>query len=349
MKQWISLLLALVLSLALALPAGAAPPEQEEAAAWQLYYMGLFQGTDTDAEGFPVFSLDRSPTRAQGVTMLVRLLGQEEDALAGTWTTPFQDVPDWAAPYVGYAYEKGLTNGKSETRFDPDSTIRASEYLTFVLRALGYVSGTDFAWDSAWTLSDKLGITHGEYNASTTSFDRGDVAWISVRALPAPCKDSEQTLEELLADRGIQYNAGRCTWEEECVTCQKDKMVFSLTPTCCESKEVYTSFEVTSATANGLPCEIEQYPTAAKVKEQCQKISRKEDQTVTLPDAFSLVYLRYDEAAAKEAATETVTANLVTYPVITFKLHCTGTLPDGTQVEELVRLDYYIDGYDGIF
>ena len=80
MKQWISLLLALVLSLALALPAGAAPPEQEEAAAWQLYYMGLFQGTDTDAEGFPVFSLDRSPTRAQGVTMLVRLLGQEEDA-----------------------------------------------------------------------------------------------------------------------------------------------------------------------------------------------------------------------------------------------------------------------------
>ena len=71
------------------------------------------------------------------------------------------------------------------------------------------------------------------------------------------------------------------------------------------------------------------------MKEQCQKISRKEDQTVTLPDAFSLVYLRYDEAAAKEAATETVTANLVTYPVITFKLHCTGTLPDGTQVEEL--------------
>lgn len=129
-----------------------------------------------------------------------------------------------------------------------------------------------------------------------------------------------------MADRGIQYNAGRCTWEEECVTCQKDKMVFSLTPTR-ESKEVYTSFEVTSATANGLPCEIEQYPTAAKVKEQCQKISRKEDQTVTLPDAFSLVYLRYDEAAAKEAATETVTANLVTYPVITFKLHCTAPCP----------------------
>ncbi len=60
MKQWISLLLALVLSLAWPFRWGRTP-EQEEAAAWQLYYMGLFQGTDTDAEGFPVFSLDRSP------------------------------------------------------------------------------------------------------------------------------------------------------------------------------------------------------------------------------------------------------------------------------------------------
>ena len=200
MKQWISLLLALVLSLALALPAGAAPPEQEEAAARQLYNMGLFQGTDTDAEGFHVLSQDRSPTRAQGVTMLVRLLGQEEDALAGTWTTPFQDVPDWAAPYVGYAYEKGLTNGKSESRFDPDSTIRASEYLTFVLRALGYVSGTDFAWDSAWTLTDTLGMTSGQYNAKTNgSFLRAAAALVSVFALSTAGKAGKTLYETIFS------------------------------------------------------------------------------------------------------------------------------------------------------
>ena len=44
MKQWISLLLALVLSLALALPAGAAPPEQEEAAAWGIEVLPLESG-----------------------------------------------------------------------------------------------------------------------------------------------------------------------------------------------------------------------------------------------------------------------------------------------------------------
>lgn len=107
MKQWISLLLALVLSLALALPAGAAPPEQEEAAAWQLYYMGLFQGTDTDAEGFPVFSLDRSPTRAQGVTMLVRLLGQEEDAWRAHGPPPSRMSPTGPRPMSAMPMKRG--------------------------------------------------------------------------------------------------------------------------------------------------------------------------------------------------------------------------------------------------
>lgn len=348
MKKIATFFFTLVLGLSLAVPTLAAPAEEAEAAAWQLYYMGLFLGTSTDEEGFPVFSLEETPTRAQGVTMLVRLIGQEKAALEGNWTTPFRDVPAWAAPYVGYAYAKGLTNGTSPTQFSPQSPISASEYLTFVLRALGYDSGTDFAWDSAWTLSDKLGITKGAYNAATTAFDRGDVAWISASALSAKGKGSDTTLEAMLADQGIRYDAGRCLWEEDCVTSQKDRIVFSFSPTE-ESQEAYTSFQVTSATANGLPCQITQYTTPAQVKAQCQQISRKEGTTVTLPNAFSLVSLGYDESAAKQAATEMVTANQLSYPVITFKLHCTGTLPDGTVVKELVTLAYYIDGYDGVF
>ena len=86
---------------------------------------------------------------------------------------------------------------------------------------------------------------------------------------------------------------------------------------------------------------LSQLPTEALKTSQAQEDAARRKQADTAAAAA--------DAAAKEAATETVTANLVTYPVITFKLHCTGTLPDGTQVEELVRLDYYIDGYDGIF
>lgn len=64
----------------------------------------------------------------------------------------------------------------------------ASQYLTLVLRALGYTSGTDFQWDKAWELSDRIGLTDGRYNATTTNFTRGDVAIISNQSLSTPHK-----------------------------------------------------------------------------------------------------------------------------------------------------------------
>lgn len=126
--------------------------------------------------------------------MLVRLLGKEEEAKAGTWEIPFTDVDNWAKPYVGYAYANGLTTGTGDNIFGSADTVTASQYLTFVLRALGYESGTDFQWNKAWEKSDKIGLTDGRYNAGTTEFTRGDVAVISNRALSTNIKNSNQTL-----------------------------------------------------------------------------------------------------------------------------------------------------------
>ena len=177
-KRLSSVLLATVLLL-VALPAVAfAAGDSANAAADRLYELGLFYGTGTDENGKPIFELDRAPTRHEAVTMLVRLLGKDEEAKNGKWNTPFKDVVEWAKPYVGYAYENGLTSGTSDTTYSGDNVITASQYLTFVLRALGYSSSTDFQWDKAWELSDKLGITNGQYNANT-NFLRGDVAIIS--------------------------------------------------------------------------------------------------------------------------------------------------------------------------
>ncbi|NLJ19384.1 hypothetical protein [Globicatella sulfidifaciens] len=41
--------------------------------------------------------------------MLVRLIGKDKVVVASTWSTPFNDVPKWAEPLIGYAYEYGLT------------------------------------------------------------------------------------------------------------------------------------------------------------------------------------------------------------------------------------------------
>ena len=202
-------LLALALSLLLALsliPAALAATGEANQAARELYEMGLFQGTGTNADGTPNFALDRTMTRAEAVTMLVRLLGKEAEAKAGTWTTPFTDVAAWAVPYVGYAYENGLTKGVSATAFGGGDTVTATQYLTFVLRALGYDSGSDFRWDAAWELSDKLGFTSGQY-AAGGDFLRGDAAIVSNNALAVKRKDSGTTLRETLAKPAAETGA----------------------------------------------------------------------------------------------------------------------------------------------
>lgn len=182
MKKITCMLLAISIVVCMMPMAFAASDEAVEAAN-ALYELGLFRGTGTNADGTPNFDLDRVPTRFEAITMLVRLLGKEEEAVSRTWETPFTDVADWAAPYVGYAYENGLTTGTSSTTFGGYDAVNATQYITLVLRSLGYTSGTDFQWDKAWELSDKIGMTDGRYNEQTATFTRGDVAIISYSSL----------------------------------------------------------------------------------------------------------------------------------------------------------------------
>lgn len=192
----------MALLMGLAAPAFAANDEADQAAQ-ALYELGLFSGTGLKADGTPNFDLNRSPTRQEAITMLVRLLGKEKEAQAGTWETPFTDVDGWAKPYVGYAYTNHLTGGTSPTTFSGNDTVTVSQYITFILRALGYADGADFQWDKAWELSDKIGLTSGEYNGSTVSFLRGDVANISCTALTVCLKDSDKKLSDKLIDEEV--------------------------------------------------------------------------------------------------------------------------------------------------
>ncbi len=100
MKRYVSLLLSLTLLLSCT-PISHAASEEAVQAAQSLYELGLFNGTGTNPDGTPTFDLDRAPTRQEAIIMLVRLLGKEEEAKAGTWETPFTDVDNWAKPYVG--------------------------------------------------------------------------------------------------------------------------------------------------------------------------------------------------------------------------------------------------------
>lgn len=196
MKKVVSLMLALVMVFSM-MPHALAASEAATTAADKLNELGLFSGTGTNEDGTPNYDLDRAPTRQEAITMLVKLVGGAEEAGKGGWETPFTDVDDWAKNWVGYAYAKGLTVGTSATTFGANDMTTAAQYLTFILKALGYDATSDFSWDKAWELSDQIGLTNGEYKEDT-AFTRGDVAIISYSALSANLKGQEKTLAESL-------------------------------------------------------------------------------------------------------------------------------------------------------
>lgn len=201
-KRLLTIILVFAISLSL-IPARAYAAAYTGDAAVKLNTLGLFHGVGVNPDGSADYALDRGSTRAEAVTMLVRLFGMETEALSRVWATPFSDVPEWAKPYVGYAYSNGLAFGATGTLFGSAIAVTASEYITFVLRALGYTSGTDFEPDKAWELSDELGFTGKRYDSATVSFLRGDIAEISFEALRARHKESGKTLCSSLIEAGV--------------------------------------------------------------------------------------------------------------------------------------------------
>lgn len=206
MKKILSLFLSVALMFSFIPTTAFAANDEAVYAADILNALGLFDGTGTDENGNPIYALDQASTRQEAVTMLVRLLGKGDEAVSRNWNLPFTDVAAWAKPYVGYAYANGLVSGTSKTTFGGNDKVTAAQYITFVLRALGYESGKDFTWNKAWEFSDKILLTDGRYNGNTKTFLRGDIAIISVSALKTPLKYSNETLFENMKKNG-QFEA----------------------------------------------------------------------------------------------------------------------------------------------
>lgn len=162
----------------------------------QLQALGLFHGSEQGYE------LDRAPTRAEAAVMLVRLLGEEQDALAFEYDAPFTDLDSWQQPYVQYLYDNGLTTGVSATAFAPEEPCSAQMYAAFLLRALGYTeAGVDFTYDSVLDFAGQAGL-YDPAAIDTADFLRDDVAAASYTVLSLPVKGSGQTLLDRLVEDG---------------------------------------------------------------------------------------------------------------------------------------------------
>ena len=144
----------------------------------ELKSKGLFKGTDSGYE------LDKTLTRAEGATMLVRLLGKEQDAQGGTYDEVFSDSPSgaWYYDSVMYAYKNGIIRGTSDTTFTPDRTMSAKEFTALVMRALGK---EDTQPENSLAEAAKLNLITGKTVTELENkgtFTRGDMVDIAYAA-----------------------------------------------------------------------------------------------------------------------------------------------------------------------
>lgn len=163
--------------------------------------IGILKGTDKGLE------LGKGLTRAEGAVMYARLLGLENEIMTFTaenpnYQTNFTDVPEWVKPTINYLHKLGYVNGISATEYGSSNLMKETEYVTLVLRALGYKDGQDFEWNTANIRAEKLGLYEGDkVNPSEIlggEFNRRKMAYISYNALFYKDGDGVKLIDKLV-------------------------------------------------------------------------------------------------------------------------------------------------------
>ncbi len=126
---------------------------------------------------------------------------RESEALSANNSNPFTDVAEWAIPYVSYAYANGITKGISATEFDGDGVMKDYEFITMILRTLGYSDANgDFTWNTPYALAKEVGLA--ESADSNSRFNRGNAFVVCYNALTAKVKSGDAIAQQLI-DKGV--------------------------------------------------------------------------------------------------------------------------------------------------
>lgn len=163
-----------------------------------LYELGLFKGTDSGYE------LDKTLTREQAVTILVRLLGEEKNVLDAEFDEVFTDVESnrWSYPYVMYCYENNITKGTGDDTFSPEDEVTAEQFVTLVMRLMGY---EDIEPDVALEESVYISMLNTEVVRElekNANFLRDDMVYVVYRSLMCNMSDGTR-LADFLAEKGV--------------------------------------------------------------------------------------------------------------------------------------------------
>ena len=159
MKKLLAMVLALVMTLSLAVSANAAFKDADKVSADYseavavLNGMGVFKGYEDGS-----FQPQGNITRAEVATIIYRIYTQDlaKNDKSGLYASynKFSDMAGagWAAGYIGYCANAEFVKGYPDGTFKPSGNVTGYEVLTMILRAIGYDKNNEFT-GADWALN----------------------------------------------------------------------------------------------------------------------------------------------------------------------------------------------------
>ena len=181
------------------------PPTEEPGIAFtdvpegKFYYESVMWAVEngvTTGKTNTTFAPEENCTRSQIVTFLWRAMGEPEPTIT---ENPFTDAVEGEFYYDAmlWAYENGITTGKTETTFDPKGECTRAQVVTFLWRAMGepvpseestvftdLKEGEYYCDAVAWAV--ETGVTTGKPEttfAPTLTSTRGEIVTFLYRAI----------------------------------------------------------------------------------------------------------------------------------------------------------------------
>ena len=146
-----------------------------------LYDCGIMEG---DSAGN--FNPNSTLTRAEAATVICRIMGGTEEAEG--MTADFQDVPanHWAAPYIGFAQQRGVILGYGNGRFGPGDTLSYEQFIKMLVCAYGLEAPAESAggWPEGYLdAAARVGFTSGMSFDQKGAIPRWAVAQLCYQAM----------------------------------------------------------------------------------------------------------------------------------------------------------------------
>ena len=144
--------------------------------------LGIIQGKD-DGKYHPEDTI----TRAEACALIARMMTGDPNVSQYVGAQNFTDVAkgSWKDSAIGYCYINNIVIGVGNNKFEPDRAITDAEFITMVVRAMGYET-PDMAQGYPYTYmsnAQAIGLMDGVDMVANTDALRGEDAQVIYNAL----------------------------------------------------------------------------------------------------------------------------------------------------------------------